>query len=189
MRLLRNHPVRPRSDGMIIVRCESLCRYPRAQTRRGEFLNRRGCARHERPPEIGDQCLSPRRSGPIPRTVDALVSGEPLRGSGTSRRETGGVARPSLHPRLFTGNPAGVHPRDASDRRINLRLRRPRWTSAFLGKKPVPTVRTARTSAMIAAPQCECAAVKWPCVSSWRSAVVATDGARSVSGSPACVRK
>ena len=101
------------------------------------------------PRKLRPLCLPPRRGGPIHRTVDDLAPGEPRRGSGALRRESGGVARPSLHPRLFTENPAGVRPWDASRGLIHRCLRRPRQAPVFLGRKTTATGRTARTSATI----------------------------------------
>ena len=74
-------------------------------------MNSRGCARDERTPGNGGfNACHPGGVVPSLRAVDGLVPGEPRRGSGALRWRSGGVARASLHPRLFTVNPAGVRP-------------------------------------------------------------------------------
>ena len=87
-----------------------------------------------------------------PERSNASVTGEPRRGSRALRRESGGVARASLHPRLFTVNPAGIRPWDASDKWIRQRLRRPRLAMVLLGRETICTVPTARTFAKIDTP-------------------------------------
>ena len=111
-----------------ISRCESLCRGFPSPTPERLSLNSRGCARPARTPGNGTRNAC-HPGGVVPSTerLDGLVPGEPLRGSRALRRESGGVARASLHPRLFTVNPSGVRPWDTRDT----------WVRACLKTRPV----------------------------------------------------
>ena len=138
-----------------ISRCESLCRGFPSPTPEGLSLNSRGCARRERTPGNGTRNAC-HPGGVVPSTerLDGLVPGEPLRGSRALRRESGGVARASLHPRLFTVNPSGVRPWDTRDTWVGLRLRGPRLAMVLLGRETTCTVQTARTFAKTKTDSC-----------------------------------
>ena len=112
-------------------------------TPEGLSVNSRGCARHEHTPGKGSRnACHPGGVVPSPERLDDLVPGEPLRGSGALRRESGGVARASLPPRLFTVNPSGVRPWVAPEKWISLRPRRPWLAMVLLGWEATCTVQT-----------------------------------------------
>ena len=151
--LVLTQSLRQQQRGCIgtISRCEILCLGIASPTPEGLSLISRGCARHERTPGKGarDAC-HPGGVIPSPKLLDGLVPGEPLRGSRVLRRESGGVGRSSLHPRLFTVNPSGVRPCDARDKWVGLWLRRPRLAKVLLGRETTCTGQSARTYAKIA---------------------------------------
>ena len=128
-----------------------VCAVSASPTPEGLSVNSRGCARHERTP--GNGGLNARHPGgvvPHPPNQGRSGAGRTPPGFWIAAAGSRGVARPSLHPRLFTGNPAGVRPWDASDRLISRRLRRPRWALVILRREAAATVRTARTFATLA---------------------------------------
>ena len=133
-----------------VSRCASRCRGFASPTPEGFSLNSRGRARRERTP--GKGARKARHPGgviPFAGLVDGLVPGEFLRGSWVPRRESGGVARASRHPRLFTVNPAGVRPCEARGKWISPWLRRSRLAMMLPGMEAIYTVQMARTYAKI----------------------------------------
>ena len=136
-----------------ISRCENRCRGCESPTPEGLSLNSRGCARHERTP--GNATRNARHPGgvvPSPRTVGRLGAGRTPPGFAGAAAEVRGVARAPLHPRLFTMNPAGVRPQDASNKWIRQRLRRPQLAMVLLVRETTRTIPTARTFAKIDTP-------------------------------------
>ena len=119
-------------------------------TPEGLSVNSRGCARHAHTPGTGTRkACHPGGVVQSSERLEGLVPGEPLRGSGPLRRESGGVARASLHPRLFTVNPAGVRPWEPSDHWISLRLRRSPLAPVLPGRETTCTLQAARIFAKI----------------------------------------